>query len=150
MGMVCAVENDDLTGIEGRLARHEVSGPATELRSAVLADMHRELSAARWDRRLARAAGVLLAVGVGMNLAIGRQSSRSSNSTNQVAVGPSRESLVQFAVTIAEATDPETGSRFARQLAVMSGMSVSSEESAAIDAAVKQRARPVISDGKDG
>src|SRR5450432_3883819 len=144
------MKDDGVEELEKRLAVLNLGRAPKDLRDEVLAGVHCELSAALWDRRLARAAAVLLAVGVGMNLAIGWQSSGSSNSKNQVAVGPSRESLVQFAVTIAEATDPETGSRFARQLAVMSGMSVSSEESAAIDAAVKQRARPVISDGKDG
>lgn len=149
MGMVRAVEND-LTGIEERLARHEVSGPATELRGAVLADVHRELAAARWDRRLARAAAVLLVVGIGMNVAMGWQSSGPNSAVRRVADGPSQAAIVQFAVTIAEATDPETGRRFARQLAAMSGISVSSEQSAAIDAAVKPHVRPVISDGKDG
>jgi hypothetical protein len=144
------MDDESLNDIERCLA--SVSSPhvPSELRADVLRDVHRELAAARWDRRLARAAAVLLAVGVGMNLAMGLQSSGSSGVIRRIAAGPSRDSLVQVAVTVAEATDPETGSRFARQLAAMSGVPLSSEQSAAIDAAVKLHARPVSSDGKDG
>jgi hypothetical protein len=143
--------DDESSGdIERRLASFSSPHAQTELRAAVLSDIHRELAAARWDRRLARAAAVLLAVGVGMNLAMGLQSSGSSSAVRRVAAGPSRDSLVQVAVTVAEATDAETGSRFARQLAAISGLLLSSEQSAAIDAAVKLHARPAAANGKDG
>lgn len=143
--------NDESFGDIERQLTSAPSLPApTELRADVLRDVHRELAAARWDRRFARAAAVLLAVGVGMNLAMGLQSSGSRSAIRQVAGGPSRDSLVQVAMTVAEATDAETGSRFARQLAAMSGMSLSSEQSAAIDAAVKVHARPAAVNGKDG
>jgi hypothetical protein len=141
---------ESLSDFERRLAGVSSPYAPTELRADVLRDVHRELAAARWDRRLARAAAVLLAIGVGMNLAMGLQSSGSSSATRRVAGGPSRDSLVQVAVTVAEATDPETGSRYARQMAAMSGVSLSSEQSAAIDAAVKLHARPAAANGKDG
>jgi hypothetical protein len=144
------MKDDGVEELAERLAGVKLDGPPNELRSAVLAGVHRELAAARWDRRFARAAAVLLAIGVGMNLAIGLQSGGVMSSNRQVAGGPSRESLVQVAVTVAEATDAETGSRFARQMAAMSGMSLDSEQSAAIDAAVKRHARSAVSDGKDG
>jgi hypothetical protein len=144
------MKDDGIEELEQRLASLKLDGPPKEFRGEVLAGVHRELAAARWDRRLARAAVGLLAVGVGMNLAIGLRAGGSMSGNRQVAGGPSRESLVQVAVTVAEATDAETGRRFARQLAAMSGLSLSSEQSAAIDAAVKQHSRPTVSDGKDG
>ena len=143
--------NDESLGdIERQLTSVSSPHAPTELRTDVLRDMHRELAAARWDRRLARTAAVLLAVGVGMNLAMGLQSSGSSGVVRQVAGGPTRDSLVQVAMTVAEATDAQTGRQFARQMAAMSGVPLSSEQSAAIDAAVKRHARPAPADGKDG
>lgn len=144
------MDNESLGDIERRLTSVSSSHAPTELRAAVLRDMHRELAAARWDRRLARAAVVLLAIGVGMNLAMGLQSSGSSSVIRQIAGGSSRDSLMQVAVTVSEATDAQTGRQFARQMAAMSGVPLSSEQSAAIDAAVKRHARPAASDGKDG
>jgi hypothetical protein len=143
---------DDLTfeNFECQLADVSLPRIPSELRGAVLADVHRELTAARWDRRLARAAAVLLTVGVGMNVAMGLQFGDSSNASRQVAGGPSQDALVHVAMTVAEATDAQTGSRFARQLAAMSGISLDSQQSAAIDAAVKHHSRPAASDGKDG
>ena len=87
---------------------------------------------------------------MGTNLVIGLQSSGSGSASRQVAGGPSRDALVQVAVTVAEATDAQTGSQFARRLAAMSGMLIDREQSAAIDAAVKQHSRPAASNGKDG
>jgi hypothetical protein len=144
------MDTNNFEELEHRLAGQSMAPPPAALRSAVLTDVHRELAAARWDRHLARAAAVLLAVGVGMNLTVGLQSSGSSGAVRRIAGGPSRDSLVQVAVAVAEATDPETGSRFARQLAALSGMPLSSEQSAAIDLAVKLHTRPTAANGKDG
>jgi hypothetical protein len=144
------MNRDDFEELEHRLAGQGVMPLSMDLRGAVLADVHRELAAARWDRRLARVAAVLLAIGVGMNLVIGLRSDNSTSASRQIASVPSQDSLVRVAKTVADATDAETGSRFARQMAAMSGVLLSSEQSAAIDAAVKRHARPASSDGKDG
>jgi hypothetical protein len=144
------MKDDGVEELEERLAGLSLSGASKDLRDKVFANVHRELAATRWDRRFARAAAVLLAIGIGMNVAVGLQSGGSMNGSRQVAGGPSGDSFVQAAVAMSEVTDAETGSRFARQMAAMSGVSLSSEQSAAIDAAVKQHSRPTVSDGKDG
>ena len=58
--------NDPLTAIEQQLASHTPAGAPDELRDAVLRGVRRELKSASWDRRLARTAATLLAVGIGV------------------------------------------------------------------------------------
>jgi hypothetical protein len=123
-------------------------GSPGKVRDAVLTGVRRELAASRWDRRLGRLAAVLLIIGVGMNVAIGRPSGRPAQ--RELARAPSRESLTQVAVTVAEATDAQTGSRFARQLAALAGWTLSREESAAIDAAIGRQTRAAIINGNEG
>lgn len=135
------MEKDSLEPIERQLSGVRPRGAPSELRAAVLADVRRELRAARWDRRLARAAAVLLVVGVGLNVAMGwRSTGLRDGSRQQVVQSTERNSLVDTAVVVAEATDAATGSRFARQLAAMSGRELSADEAAAIDAAVQRAA----------
>jgi hypothetical protein len=106
-----------------------------------LAEVQRELRSARCDRRWARAAAVLLAAGVGLNVAIGLRTVGSVDGSQQSVIRSSaRKSLVDTAVVVAEATDAATGSRFARQLAAMSGRELTSDEAAAIEAAVRRAA----------
>ena len=85
------MDDESLNDIERQLSGVSTPHAPTELRADVLRDVHRELAAARWDRRLARTAAVLLAVGVGMNLGMGLQSSGSSSSLRPVAGGTARE-----------------------------------------------------------
>jgi hypothetical protein len=145
------MNDESLEFIESRLAAlHPLVAPR-ELRGAVLADVRRELRAARWDRRLARVAAVLLAVGVGLNLAIGLQSTGSSHGQPpRVAHSDARQSLLDTAVVVAEATDAATGSRYARQLAAMSGRELTADEAAAIDAAVERAATHATTNGNKG
>jgi hypothetical protein len=144
------MDDNSVESIERHLANVSSLPVPTELREDVLRSVHRELAAAYWDRRLARAAALLLVVGVGMNVMMALSAGRSSGAGRQLAEGPSRASLAQVAATVAEATDAATGSRYARQLAAMSGLSLTSEQSAAIEAAVKLHARPAAANGKDG
>ena len=110
--------------------------PPSELRGAVLRDMERELRAARWDRRLGRVAVLLLVVGVGLNASLSLHVSTSPRPRpGQMAVDGARDSLIETAIVVAEATDVETGRRFARQLAAMSGRELTDQELAAIGAA---------------
>jgi hypothetical protein len=133
------MNDDSLEVIERQLTAVLSSGAPPELRGAVLADVQRELRAARWDRRLTRAAALLLVVGVGLNVAIGLRSTGSREAApQQMARSNSRQSLVDTAVVVAEATDAATGSRFARQLAAMSGRELTADEAAAIEAAVRR------------
>jgi hypothetical protein len=125
--------------LERRLAATGVQGAPGGLRGAVLGDVQRELRAARWDRRLARAAVLLLVVGVGLNVAISwRQDGAAGGSQQRIAKVNTRQSLVDTAVVVAEVTDAATGRRFARQLAEMTGGELTKGEAAAIDAAIER------------
>lgn len=144
------MNDDSLEQIERQVAGSSQLGAPPALRAAVLADVRRELRAGAWDRRLARAAAVLLAVGVGMNVAAGLQSANEIGDRLPVVTQPNpRRSLVDTAVVVAEATDAQTGRQFARQLAAMTGRKLTVDEAAAIDAAVGHASRDT-SEGKKG
>ena len=105
----------------------------------MLDDAGRELRAARWDRRLAQAAIVLLVIGVGMNASLVFRGAKSfDRHATQVARGRSQESLIETAIVVTEATDAETGRRFVRQIAAMSGRELTDQELEAIDAAIER------------
>lgn len=127
--------NDDM--LEQKLAEMPTATAPPELRNRVLAGVHDELRVAKWERRLARAAVVLLAVGIGLNASVGLQGNRPLNA--QIAVDRSRESLVNAAVAVAEATDPETGRQYARHLAAQSGRPLTPDQVNAIDKAIERR-----------
>jgi hypothetical protein len=133
------MSEESLEQIERQVGSMPVVGSPLELRGAVLAKVQRELRASRWDRRLARAAVVLLAIGVGMNVAIGLQSAGSDE--GQLARGRrfgARPSLVDTAIVLAEATDAVTAQQFARQMAALAGRKLTEDEVAAIEAAVRR------------
>ncbi|HEY3392829.1 MAG TPA: hypothetical protein VGK58_08985 [Lacipirellulaceae bacterium] len=138
--------NDESLDYIERQLRFGVLGAPPALRAAVLAGIRRELRAARWDRRMARAAAVLLIVGIGLNVSIGVHSLNRQDTRQQIA-RTSSQSLVETAVVVAEATDAATGMRFARQLAAMSGLELTSAEAAAIDAALQRTTAPATSNG---
>jgi hypothetical protein len=142
------MENDSFEELEQRLIATQMRGAPAELRGAVLGCVHRELRAARWDRRLARAAAVLLVIGAGMNLAIGLRPEGRSNET--LLAAPREESLVQLAVSVAEATDAQTARSYARHLATLTGRTLTSDEVAAIDAAVEPRNSHALLNGNEG
>lgn len=128
--------------VEGQLAAFLRPAAPPALRAAVLSDVERELRAARWDRRLGRAAVGLLLIGLGLNVSAGWQLGGSTKERHEyVARSEVRPSLVDTAVIVAEATNAETARRFARQLAAMSGREITADEAAAIDAAIHQSGR---------
>lgn len=143
--------DETLKDIETRLASVGQRSAPDALRAAVLGDVGRELAAARWDRRFARAAAVLLTVGVGMNVALGLRSSQPADGRPaQIANAKSRESLIETAVVVAEATDANTGRLFARQMAAMRGRELSSDDAAAIDAAIERAGTHTTANGNKG
>lgn len=130
------MDQEPLDDFERQLAATRPARAPSELRHVVLNDVERELRAARWDRRLAQAAVLLLVIGVGMNASLALVDSRPSDPrAGQIANDHSHESLVETAIVIAEATDVETGRRFAQQMATLSGRELTDQEIAAIDAA---------------
>jgi hypothetical protein len=130
------MNDESLEQVETRLVGLRPMGAPHALRGAVLADVRRELRATRWDRRLARVAAVLLVVGVGMNSGMGLKPAREYSRSLQVVDSSARQSLVNTAVVVAEATDARTGGEYARQMAAMIGHKLTAEDLAAIDAAV--------------
>lgn len=144
------MNDESLEQIERQVAGLPIGGTPVVLRAAVLADVERELRASRWDRRLARAAVVLLVIGLGLNISAGWQLGGSAKELQgSIARSEMRPSLVDTAVIVAEATNAETARQFARQLAAMSGREITADEAAAIDAAIGQPTRHDVG-GKRG
>jgi hypothetical protein len=141
------MDTEPLDEFERQLASARHVGAPTALRGRVLSEVERELRAARWDRRLARAAVVLLVVGVGVNAALvfdGECTVLDDGATriaprSQLAAKDSEQAIVDTAIIVAEATNGETGRQFARQLAALSGRHLTDQEIATIDAATRDR-----------
>ena len=96
--------SESLEPIERQLTGFQPSGAPRELRAAVLESVRGELRAARWDRRLARAAAMLLVIGIMLNLAIGFRPI-GSHAVSQPVASTRSQSLVDAAVVVAEVTD---------------------------------------------
>jgi hypothetical protein len=125
--------------LERLLAAAPLPGAPAELRSGVLSSVERELRAARWDHRLARVAVLLLVVGIGMNASLVLKESRTQGSpSGRIAQDRQENSLIKTAIVVTEATDVETGRRFVRQIAAMSGRELTDRELEAIDAAIER------------
>jgi hypothetical protein len=144
------MSNESLEQIERQMAGLEPTNAPPELRAVVLQDVQRELRAARRDRRLTRAAAVLFIAGVMLNLSIGLRPAGSQAANQPVARSRHAQSLVDTAVVVAEVTDAATGRRFARQLAAIAGLDLTTAEAAAIDAAIKQAAPQAAQNGNRG
>jgi hypothetical protein len=143
------MSEESFEAIEQQLSMSFRHNAPPELRPAVLVDVERELRASRWDRRLGQTAFGLLAVGVGLNAGIILQESIGDGARDRpLAHVASRQSLVDTAVLVAEATDSATGSRFARQLAAIIGRELTADEAAAIDAAVRPAGRETTNGNK--
>jgi hypothetical protein len=145
------MDNDNFEVLERRLTSLPLRGAPPELRETILATANRELAAARWDRRLVRAAAMLFLAGVCMNAAIGWQSPQTTDrQPSRVADARSQESLIQAAVVVAQVTDAATGNRYARQLAAMTGRELTDEEAASIDAAIERASNGTDTNGSRG
>lgn len=144
------MNDESLEQFEQRLTSLPICGAPSELRALVLNDVRRELRAGQWDRWLARAAAGLMVIGVSLNLSINLPESQATVGRQaNLAHRRSQNALVDTATVVAEATDAATASRFARQLAAMSGRELSNDEAAVIDAAIK-RASPASANGNKG
>jgi hypothetical protein len=142
------MNDESLEHIERQIASAHRPGLPVGLRGAVLSDVQRELRAARWDHWLARAAAAMLVVGVGLNVAIGTHTDRSTQ--RQLADRATQDALVQVAVGVAEATDAKTARLYARQLAAVTGRALSVDDAAAIDAATERASSSAMPREKRG
>jgi hypothetical protein len=134
------MEPESLGPLESMLADVPVPNAPMALRQQVLRKVDRELAAARWDRRLARTARTLLILGVAMNVAIGVPWTELASPPRQRIVRQQpHETLLEAAVHVAEATDAESGRRFALHLASAAGWTLTTDDLRAIDIAIEQR-----------
>jgi hypothetical protein len=133
--------------LEARLARCAPAGAPAELRAAVLGQVRRELRAARWDRRLARVAAVLFAVGIGASGLVMRPYSSTSSGP---ASRPTPQTIGRLAATVAGATDLETARQFALQMAALQGWPAQGEEMEIIRNRFESPQTQSQSHGKDG
>lgn len=133
--------------VEERLAHYAPAGAPAELRAAVLGQVHRELRAARWDRRLGRVAAVLLAMGIGTNGMV--QWLYPPMATGPSTL-PSPQTIGRLAATVAEATDIETARQFVRQMAALQGWPAQGEEMEIIQRGFRRSRPPATPHGKDG
>lgn len=130
-------ENEPLDEFESQLAAVRASITPAALRGMVLSAVDRELRAGRWDRRLMRAAVLLLVVGVGFNAGLVLMDSRHESARpGSLAMPRSRDSLIETAIVVGESTDAATGRRFARQWAAYSGRELTAQEVEALDSLV--------------
>jgi hypothetical protein len=134
------MSDESLEQVERQIASMRVVGSPVKLRGAVLGNVRRELWAARWDRQMARAAAVLLVLGIGLNVAIGQSDGSGEGKMALARRSETRPSLVDSAIVLAQATDPVTAQRFARQLAAMTGRELTADDAAAIEAALRRPA----------
>src|SRR6185369_852449 len=105
--------------------------------------------AQRWDRRLARIAALLLAAGIGLNVLVAWQNAQPI-ATGSFASHKTSSSIVDFAVAVAESTDVETGKQFAKQLAAMSGTTLTDSQAAEIERQARRRTTAISSEHKEG
>jgi hypothetical protein len=131
------MNDDSFDSIEQQLARLQSPASPPSLRVPVLQAVHRELAAQRWDRRLFHLAAALLLIGIALNWSTGLPTH--STTARHVDIAARTESIVDVALTIAEATDAQTGANFAQHLAALSGFSLSPQESAALRQEIQQR-----------
>lgn len=145
------MNDESLDQVEQQLSRLRPPDAAAEVRAAVLADVRRELRANRWDRWLARAAAVLLAVGVGLNASLVVWSGMATSSGSEPLVGdPSKDALAETAVRMADATDAATGRLLARHMLALSGRQLGAGDTAVIDRAIENRDPQSDVNGGDG
>jgi hypothetical protein len=142
------MDDPALEPIERQLASVPLAGAPAKLRGEVLACVHRQLTAQRWDRRLGRAAAAVLIVGVGLNAAIGWRDGQSP--ANQAVAEFKPDAITKAAVVMAEATDAETGTRIARHLADLAGVELSRQQEAAIQKEIQSHSRHFAGQRKDG
>jgi hypothetical protein len=100
--------------IEQHLLRVTPKRAPVEMRSVILASMQSELRSARWDRRLARVAAVLMCLAVGLNGFFGWRGYQQRRLAELQR--PTPQAIVEVTEMIALVTDEETGRWFEERL----------------------------------
>jgi hypothetical protein len=142
------MDDSTLDSIERQLANSPVANAPAELRHLVLTNVRDQLKTQRWDRRLGRAAIVLVIVGIALNATAGWRSSAPPVKSSFVESRP--DAITRTAVFLAEATDAETAREFARHLAALSGRTLSPQQEAAIQRQIETVSKTAIGHAKDG
>ncbi|HEY2882435.1 MAG TPA: hypothetical protein VGJ15_08380 [Pirellulales bacterium] len=133
------MDNEPVHSLEQPFAQLPQPKAPAKLRGPVLAAMHRELAAQRWERRFGQIAIALVIIGVGLNVIVGVRGVSIMRYGGELAMKP--QAIVDVATAVAKATDAETGSRFAQHLAALSGTTLTKDQAAAIQQAIKPQLR---------
>jgi hypothetical protein len=144
------MNNDSLEPLEEQLAHSRQSKAPADLRAPVLGAVHRELAAQRWERRLGRSAAAILLLGIGLNWSLGWHDPAALSRQKDVASAPDPQAIVEVAVAVGNATDAETGSRLAQQLAALSGVPLSPQQAAAMEQEIQRRVKGSSLSPKEG
>lgn len=139
------MSDDILNDIERQIVATDAASLPGDLRGKVLADMQRELRAARWDRRLARIVATVLIIGVGLNVVNVMRSSAVDRPAALHAMNE-RSAVVDTAIMVAQVSDAATAQQFARQIAAVMGRKLTDDEEAAIGAATRRMPRGTSGD----
>jgi hypothetical protein len=142
------MNDDSLEPLVHRLSRARQPKAPAELRAPVLAAVHRQLAAQRWDRRLVRMAAMLLVAGFGLNWTVSLRDEGTIPGGVSVATTP--EAIVDVAVVVARATDLETGSRIAQHLAALGGTTLSPQQLTAMEQVIQRRVKTGLTSRKEG
>jgi hypothetical protein len=118
------------------------------LRDVTLAAVHRQLAAARWERRIARTTVLLLLLGVALNVRF--DTDQENRSEVDMASKSMPENIIEVGVSVAEVTDSETGSRFAKRMANLVGSQMTRQQVIALEQAIQNRFALPSSSRKSG
>lgn len=140
--------SDDLELIERQLTNLPLPSAPASLRSAVLTDVHRNLKAQRWDRRMGRTAASLLVVGIGMNAMIGWRNALPAPNQTVAEFMPS--AITQVAVVMADVNGIEMACQITRHVAALRGTALSQQQEAAIQSLIESHSRHGAAQRKDG
>ncbi len=140
--------DQDFQHFESSLRELARPGAPPELRGRVLRKVHRQLRGERWEWRAGGFAALLLIAGIGLNLTVTSHRQESSGAPTDFAGGP--QALIEVAMTVAQATDPETASRMAQQLVALSGAVLSPEQVATLDRAIHRHTKNTVIKGGEG
>ncbi len=141
---------EPIDSLEQILAQVPQPNAPSTLRESVLVAMQRELKTQRRLRRLERFSLAILLLGIALNWSVGWHDHATSTHQTEVASGLDSRALVEVAVAISNATDAETGSRLAKQLAVWCSMPLSPQDMAAMEEEIQRRVKEGTLGSKEG
>lgn len=137
-----------LSELEKRLQEQTLPGAPAKLRAAVLAGVDQELKTTTWDRRLSRAAVLLLVAGLGLNGFIGLSAEHREAMLAQQAPVPRRVS--DITEMIALVTSPEQAAEIQQQLLSVHRRALQSSDKQSDRRRINQRIQEILTLSEEG